>query len=230
MYAQQQALDVIASNLANASSTGFKSDRLTFREALDRSVYAPGERQPRLLGRLGGGALVEGSAFTPGQGPIVPTSNPLDVSLDGDGYFSVKAPGGTRYTRAGSFQTDAKGRLVTGDGLPVLGKNGEITAPPNQQVQIDEQGNVLAGGKPLDQLAIVTGQMKKEGNGLYTGGGQPVAKPRVRPNSLEGSNVNVVEEMVAMIETTRTFEANQRVVQAHDETLSKAISDLARLS
>jgi len=230
MYAQQQALDVLANNLANVNTTAFKSDRLNFREALDRNVYAPGESRPRWLGRLGGGALVEGQNFQPEQGSVVQTGNPLDVAIEGDGYFSVKGPQGTRYTRTGSFQLDAGRRLTTRDGLPVLGQNGEITVPPGQNASIDASGKITAGGKTLDTLAVVTGGVSKEGFNLYAGAARPATTTKLQTGALEGSNVNSVREMVAMIETVRTFEANQKVVQAHDETLQKAINDLARLS
>jgi flagellar basal-body rod protein FlgF len=229
MYAQQQALDVIANNLANADTIGFKSDRLTFREALDRSVYSPGEDHPRLVGRLGGGAVVEGAAFTPDQGPALATGGRMDVLLDEDAFLSVQSPQGVRYTKNGSLQLDASRKLVTRDGLPVLGEKGEITIPSGATPEIDPSGNVRADGTVIDRLAIVSGQLTKEGNGLYSGEAQPVANPTLMVGHLEGSNVNAIREVVAMIEVMRVFEANQKVVQAHDDALRRAISDLAQI-
>jgi flagellar basal-body rod protein FlgF len=230
MYAQQQALDVIANNLANVNSTGFKADRLTFREALAKESFSPGEAKPRLLGTLGCGALVEGTTSSLEQGPMVQTGGALDVAIEGDGYFSVKTAAGTRYTRAGSFQLDATGKVVTKNGDPVLGARGEITVPSNAKVEIDEKGNVTADGSTVDTLAMVTGNLSKQGNGLYSGTAKPAIDTKVTSGYIEGSTVNAVQEMVAMIETMRVFEANQKVLQAHDETLSKAVNDLARMS
>lgn len=229
MHAQQLALDVIAGNLANANSTAFKSDRLSFREALDREVHAPGEAATRTVGRLGGGAVVEGRTMLGTQGALIPTGNALDVAIEGEGYFSVRTPAGVRYTRAGSFQVDATGMLTTRDGHPVLGSNGPIQVPRGATPTIDPTGLVQAGGATLDRLAVVTGDLTKAGNGLYVGAAKPLANPRLEPGYLEASNVNAVTEMVHMIATLRVFEANQRVVQAQDETLQKAVNDLARL-
>jgi flagellar basal-body rod protein FlgF len=229
MLAQQQMLDVIANNLANINTTGFKSDRVTFREALDRSVYSTGDRQPRLLGRLGSGALVEGSAFTPDQGPSIPTGRTIDVAIEGEGFFTVRTPQGLRYTRDGSFLVDSQRRLVTKDGNLVVGQNGDITMPPGSDAGISDTGIVMVNGQKVDSLAIVTGRLKKQGKGLYAGSPQPVATPTLKAGALEGSNVSAIQEMVRMIETMRVFDANQRVVQAQDETLQKAVNDLARL-
>ena len=230
MYAQQQKLDVIANNLANVNSTGFKADRLTFREALAKEVFSTGDSKPRPLGTLGCGAIVEEAVSPQEQGPMVQTGGPLDVAFDGDGYFSVKADAGTRYTRAGSFNLDVTGKLVTKNGDPVLGSRGEITVPTNATVAIDDKGDVTADGSVVDTLAIVTGNLTKEGNSLYSGKATPATNVKLTSGYIEGSNVNAVQEMVAMIETMRVFEANQKVLQAHDETLSKTVNDLARMS
>jgi flagellar basal-body rod protein FlgF len=97
-------------------------------------------------------------------------------------------------------------------------------------VEIDDKGDVTTDGSVVDSLAIATGNLTKQGNSLYFGAAKPATNIKLTSGYVEGSNVNAVQEMVAMIETMRVFEANQKVLQAHDETLSKTVNDLARMS
>jgi flagellar basal-body rod protein FlgF len=163
------------------------------------------------------------------QGAIRNTGNAYDLAIAGDGFFSVQAATGVRYTRDGSFSVDARNQLVTARGEPILDRNNRpITIPPgNERPTIDEQGNVIAGGRTIATLAITVldpQSLRKQGDDLYQGTVQRGAAPgRVEQGYLEQSNVNSVREMVDLIETMRSFEASQKVTQSLDETLGKAI-------
>jgi|JI10StandDraft_1071094.scaffolds.fasta_scaffold28396_2 flagellar basal-body rod protein FlgF len=220
--AQSNALDVTANNVANASTTGFRAARVTFAEALSRA------RSPDV-------ALVGG--LTPAvdlqPGAIATTGNPLDVALDGDGYFAVDAPGGVRYTRAGAFEVDATGTLRTTSGLAVRSADGGPLQIPTEatQISIGEDGAVSTELGPVGSLALATfapGAMRHDGGSLFTAAGAPTAgpPPRVVQGALEGSNVNVVRGVVDLVKVSRTYESLLRMIQGFHDVESRAARDL----
>ena len=240
--AAMKRLDTIANNLANAATNGFKQDRLTF-----DSVLA-GNRNPPAVppGTTADPVLLQERLQTDySTGPVVQTGNPLDVALQGDGFFVVRTPDGVAYTRQGNFRLAADGTLVTANGYPLLSRAGgrpeegqPIRLNATGKPVVDSQGNITINGEPVGALAIYDFdkpyQLKKMGEACFTAGGG--AAPRVAgamtsvlQGALEQSNVNTVAEMVNMIDANRYFESCQRVVRSFDDMAAKAINDLARV-
>lgn len=248
MDAQQTNLDIIANNLANASTTGFKRSRADFEDLLSetiRSATAPtaqggGRPEPLQVG-LGVRNATTTRSFS--QGDLTSTQNSLDVAIEGNGFFRIqRANGDYAYTRAGSFRTDATGRLVTQSGEIV---DPSITIPTDAtSVTIRADGTVLAAvpGRtdPTElgqiHLALFTnnGGLESLGSNLYgatAASGQPVIlKPgeqgagSLSQGYLENANVQAVTEMVNMITTQRAYEMNSKVIQTGDQMLAKLTS------
>ncbi len=245
MTAQQTQLDVISHNLANVSTTGFKRNNAVFEDLIYqnlRQVGANTTEQNQLptglhLG-LGVRTVATSRNFT--QGSLQETKNNLDVAINGNGFFEVTMPDGTLgYTRDGSFQVDAQGRLVTSSGLPVA--NG-ITIPPNTlSVSISADGVVSAlvsGNTQPQQLGslamsnfINPAGLEPVGQNLFkesAASGQPQQGTPgsnglgfIKQGFLESSNINVVEELVNMIQTQRAYEMNSKAIQTSDQMLAK---------
>ncbi|HEX3765034.1 MAG TPA: flagellar basal-body rod protein FlgF [Kofleriaceae bacterium] len=220
--AQSNALDATANNIANASTTGFHGDRVTFREALTAA------RSPDVATVGAGTTRVDSQA-----GALMPTGNPLDLALDGDGYFGVATPNGPRYTRAGNFQLDATGKLVTADGFALRGQGGApITAPPGaQNLAVAADGTVSADGAEIGKLELVRfppAQVKREGGSLFSATGRPIAgsAPNVRSGMLESSNVNVVRGVVDLVKVSRTYQSLMQVIQGYHDVESRAAREL----
>jgi flagellar basal-body rod protein FlgG len=229
MAARQKAQDVLAMNLANVNTTGFKADRPVFETALQRTLYRVEGTGATPIGTLSAGALLTTTYTDLQPGPLMRTGNPLDVAIEGEGYFAVQTPAGIRYTRNGAFSLNAEGILITREGFPVLGTQGVIRLPRNATLEIGEDGSLRIDGKVVDRLQIVQGTMRKDTNGWLVGNATPVATPRLITGMLEGANVNIVREMVEMIEYLRAYETHQRAIQAQDETLGRAINEIARI-
>jgi flagellar basal-body rod protein FlgF len=229
MAARQKAQDVLAMNLANVNTTGFKADRPVFETALQRTLYCVERTGATPIGTLSAGALLTTTYTDLQPGPLMRTGNPLDVAIEGEGYFAVQTPAGIRYTRNGAFSLNAEGILSTREGFAVLGTQGVIRLPRSATLEIGEDGSLRIDGKVVDRLQIVQGTMRKDTNGWLVGNATPVATPRLITGMLEGANVNIVREMVEMIEYLRAYETHQRAIQAQDETLGRAINEIARI-
>jgi flagellar basal-body rod protein FlgG len=232
MLADQLRQDVIANNLANATTPGYKGDRAV--ESAFASMLLQQTTSGAAVGPLGLGARIDDVATDQTQGSLRETGNDLDLAVAGDGFFAVRTPTGVAFTRDGAFSTDVRGQIVTADGDPVLSTgNQPITIPGGQKPTIDAQGVVSAGGQVLGRLQVSLLDPKtiaKQGDDLYTGTpGAIGAKGTVRQGFLEQSNVNTVREMVDLIETMRSFESDQKVSQAIDETLGKAANDIGKV-
>lgn len=238
--AQEKRLEVITNNLANVNTAGFKKDHPLF-----EGIGLPPGPNAGLSGSITPGPTFEilHHVFTDfSSGPIRMTGEPLDIAIEGEGFFSVQTPGGVRYTRGGSFTLDAQGQITTHDGFPLLGTGGPITLPPGS-IQIDAEGRLSVkgtevGAQPteVDTLALYRfsdpSQLKKVGNTLFEsagGGAVPFPEGRVSQGALEGANVNPVEEMVAMITVMRLYESAQKAIQTADEVASKAANEVGRL-
>ncbi|MFL6661611.1 MAG: flagellar hook-basal body protein [Rhizobacter sp.] len=216
----------LSNNLANATTPAFRREIVygrPFAQLLESgaraNALALGVPEPQL-------------AFDPLQGTLRATGAPLDVALQGEGWFEVGTPEGPAYTRQGDFQLDARGRLVAHGGLPVQGLGGELTFGGGA-LRIDDQGRVFEDGRPAGQLRVVRFQrqsgLEPLGGGLYRASaeaGSTVATPQVRQGFLESSNVTTANEMVRLIETMRHFEANQKLIQSYDDSLGRVIRTL----
>ena len=245
MVAQETKLDTIANNLANANTVGYKRQDAEFEDLLYQNVRsasadatgtaAPGGTQ------VGSGARVVATTRGFAQGPIQQTDNPLDVAIEGNGLFAVtRRTGEVAYTRSGSLKVDVQGRLCTSDGLAV---EPPINVPPDvTSITIAADGSVsatMAGQRaptPLGQLQLVTfpnpNGLTALGHNLFeasASSGEPVVgapgengRGTILQGALEGSNVEVVNEMIGLIRTQRAYEINSKVISAADEMLRNA--------
>ncbi|MCS7208129.1 MAG: flagellar basal-body rod protein FlgF [Fimbriimonadales bacterium] len=230
MAARQKAQDAIANNLANLNTTGFKADRPVFATVYERQLYRVEGTRSQPIGTLSAGAIVRELYTDLQAGALLTTGNPLDLAIDGVGFFAIQTPQGIRYTRSGAFQLNAQGVLTTREGYPVLSVSDQpIQVPRDAEIRIGENGAVQANGVVVGQLQIAQGNLLKDAEGYFVGVAQPVANPRLVAGALEASNVNMVREMVRMIETIRAYEAHQKLIHAHDETLAKAVNELAKV-
>lgn len=239
----EMRLNLSANNLANVNTTGYKRDRVSFedtfmRYAHDYHVDPRGNlREKELLPRadLVAKPRLAEQQIDFSQGALQATGNPLDLAIQGQGFFKVAAPGGPYYTRNGAFHRNAEGMLVTDQDYPVLGNGGPIQLPEGRTVTVDGTGGLYVDDAQVGQLDVVTVQnqdmLQKYGANLYMA--QPGAtiqegvalagRTEVAQGYLEKPNVEVVEEMVNMIETQRTFEAYQKVISGSNDLDTKAI-------
>ncbi len=230
MLAELARQDVVANNLANADSVGYKRDNLTevpFSEYL-MNAYAKGKATP--IGQLGLGVDVISRYSDFGPGAITVTDNPTDFAIEGNAFFAVERNGAVAYTRAGNFLVNQDNVLVTQNGDPVLGENGSITV--NGPFTVSPAGEVMENGQVIARLRLAaTAGMIKQGDSYYTNSSDtpaPAGDYQVIQGALERSNVNSIREMVQMITVTRSYDANQKVLTAQDDTLGKAVNDLAK--
>jgi flagellar basal-body rod protein FlgG len=248
MDAQQLRMDVISNNLANASTTGFKKTRAEFEDLLSETLVgatgpaARGGGQPTPL-QVGLGVRTGSTTRSFGQGELTQTSNPLDLAIQGQGFFRVqRANGEPGYTRAGNFRVDATGKIVTQHGEQV---EPGITVPADAtQITINADGTVMAtipgrsGDSELGQIDLYTfpnsGGLSAVGANLFAQTSASGDAVRTRPGEngsgtlgqgmLEGANVKAVEEMIDMISTQRAYELNSKVIQSADQMLQRLTS------
>jgi flagellar basal-body rod protein FlgF len=240
MLAESLRADVTANNLANANTGGFKKDFAIMKDYASRQIRRidDGEKEPE-IGAMGAGAQLDAISTSHAAGTMQPTNNSLDFALAGKGFFAVETPGGVRYTRNGAFTRNSAGELVTQDGYRVLGQNGPINLEPAGKagkVTAAEDGRIF-----LDEVENNTFQLfdfedetrlRKEGANLFRppeGVEAQAATPKVQQGFIEGSNVNVISEMLNMISGFRAYETNSKVVQAHDTMLDKAVNEVAKV-
>jgi flagellar basal-body rod protein FlgF len=215
-------LSTISQNLTNTTTPAYKRE-VPFEQALQRAGAEEAYGLP----------AAQASAVDQRHGTLRFTGNPLDLALDGDGFFEVQTESGMAYTRRGDFRVDANGRLVTQGGQLVQGLGGPLqlsTAAPT----IERDGRILDGEKLIGQLKLVSfghpEQLTRTGGGLFQAAEAPTVlsdgATKVRQSHLEASNVNVASEMVKLVETMRHFEATQKVVQGVDEMMERALRKL----
>lgn len=221
--ATMQRQDVLAHNLANVSTNGFREELQSF-----RAVPVLGEgASTRAF------ALETSTGYNPAPGQVVATGRSLDVALKGGAWLAVQGPDGTEaYTRAGALDVNAEGTLVTRSGLTVLGGGGPISVPPNAELSIAGDGTVSArvpGGvpAPVGRLKLVSSErpLLRGEDGLFRGpDGDLDADPaaQVQDGALEGSNVSAVGAMVAMIAAARQFEAQMKSMQTAEKDEQQA--------
>ena len=244
MDAQQTQMDVISNNLANVSTTGFKKSRPVFEDLLYQTLRQPGaqsSQQTQLPSglQLGVGVRTVATERLFSQGSLTQTNNPLDLAINGNGFFQIQMPDGTTaYTRDGSFQTDSQGMLVTSSGYPLLPN---VSVPSNAiQVTIarDGTGTVTLPGNTTTQLPQIqlatfvnpTG-LQSQGENLFletaASGTPQINAPGtngvgvLNQTFIESSNVNVAEELVNMIIAQRAYELNSRAITTSDQMLQK---------
>src|SRR5579859_6471303 len=236
--ALERQLDVVANNIANVNTVGYKADGSLFEEYL-RS----GAHEDNFVGLDRRLSYVQdrGAYRRFAQGPVEQTKNPLDVAIDGSAFLAVQTPAGERYTRDGGLQLNNQGQLVTAAGNPVLGTGGPITfQPTDHDINITPDGTitVVEGNSRTDsirgKLRLVSfadaQNLLKEGLNLYTAGegsAQPDAKSAVRQGFIEKSNVNAVAEMSHLMEVTRAYTQISTLLQQQSDLHKTAIQQLA---
>jgi flagellar basal-body rod protein FlgG len=243
--AQQTQLDVISNNLANVSTAGYKRSRAVFEDLLYQTVRQPGAQSTQQTQlptglQLGTGVRPVATERLFTQGNLQNTANPLDVAVNGQGFFQVSLPDGTTaYTRDGSFHLDAQGQIVTSSGYTL---SPAITIPANAQaitigrdgiVSVTQPGQAAPTQVGSLQLAtfINASGLQARGENLYVetaSSGTPTTNTPgsngagvVQQSYIETSNVNVVEELVSMIQTQRAYELNSKAVQTADQMLAR---------
>jgi flagellar basal-body rod protein FlgF len=216
MLAEQVRQDLIAHDLANASTPGYKADRVTTRSFGDLLLQDTSSGQP--IGALGLGTRVDSQVTDLTPGPLRDTGEPLDFAVEGEGFFAVRTDGGVRYTRDGQFQVSSRGTLVSAQGDDVLG-------PDGQPVRVGADGTIASSAIGVTQLDAA----RREGDNLFTGTPGGAAAGIVRAGALEGSAVDAITTMVDMISSLRAFEAGQRVITTIDSTLGKATNQVGAI-
>jgi flagellar basal-body rod protein FlgF len=234
MLAQGIRTDVLTNNLANVDTSGYRRQAAELQAFPEQLLMRQEKAKFTQIGRLGTGALVVGVHNSFLQGRIHTTGNPFDIAIDGPGFFVIDTPGQRSYTRDGSFTVNVGGWLTTQDGFRVLGQNGPIYIGDASQVEINSEGLVIVDGVERDRLLIVEfpdrrGLVNQGGNRYHASAaaGLPFRyNASVIQGSIEMANVNTVREMVNLIEVQRAYEANQKVIQAFDETLGKLVNEI----
>jgi flagellar basal-body rod protein FlgF len=241
----QIRMEVLANNLSNVNTVGFKEDRTVFRAYLPSSSDSIEGDYQEALGTGGPGFFpsylannyhlaFEGTRtnFSPGQ--LKFTGNALDLGLEGDGFFCIQTQEGTQYTRKGNFTINNEGVLATQEGLPVLGEGGQIKVD-GTDISIDTEGNVSVDGKQAGTLKIVnfsdSRALKKVGNTLFVPADPDIIEEsadgvKINQGSIELSNVDGLRVMTEMIEVLRAYESYKKVIQSVDDATSKAINDV----
>lgn len=226
----QRKMDIIANNMANMNTAGFKSDELKFEEYLSPVArvdgFQTGDRQvrfvsdPHMVRNLSAGAQKQ-------------TGRELDLAISEDGWMVVSTPQGERYTKNGQLHLTGDGLLVTSEGAPVLGEGGEIGFDPGESdIVIGKDGTISTSAGTKGRLRLVRFEnpqmMQKHGSSLYSSNEPPVNDDRitVTQGAYETSNVNPIKQMTEMIETVRAYTSVSKMLEASDESRGKAIRQL----
>ena len=255
MVNEMKRLDVLANNLANADTTGYKKEGTTSRTFADemslRLKDSSNAYMPKKLGGITYGVHL-GQVYTDySTGSFKVTDNTTDFAIDGNGFFAIAftdKQGNTsvKYTRDGSFTVNTEGYLVTKDGDYVLNatgamngdpsRNNFIQVDPNATVTVNKMGYVIQNDQVVGTLGVVDvdnyDYLEKYGENMYNlldGGNRIATDAKVEQGELETSNVNVVNEMVNMITIQRAYEANQKVITSIDSTLDRAVNNVGRV-
>jgi len=213
---QELKFDTVSNNLANINTNAFKKDVVSFNRMLTLKNISTIDLTP---------------------GPVRYTGNRLDIALETPGFFKVRTPEGVRYTRDGAFTVNEEGVLVNQNGDPVMGENGTIQIT-GERVTIERDGRVISENDLAGKIAVVDfdkpSLLAKEGRSYYLYKGEekgirPAGEVQMQQGYLEGSNVNLTEEMIKMVETMRAYESVQKAMQSIDEMNSKMVNDAGLL-
>jgi flagellar basal-body rod protein FlgF len=230
---QEQALELVAHNLANLSTSGYRSQQMTFRSLLAGDTAVNANPLNIAVNNFG---VLSGTRLDLTSGSLTPTGNPLDAAIAGIGFFAVQSAQGVLYTRAGSFHVGGTGQLLTSDGDPVLGQLGPITLP-NGNVAISSDGTISVDGNVVDRLNLVEcppgTNLTAVGNSTYSappGTAIPAVESTVRQGMIEGSNVSAMDGVVQLIAVQRNTELLSRAMTAFDSQLNQtAVQDLPKV-
>ena len=232
--------DVVANNLANSESVGFKRDVATFQQRLTEATE---RRRPELtnplLEKLGGGIFASPSMVDARQGELEPTGNAMDVAIEGKGFFAVRDGGESRLTRNGQFAVDRKGRLIlsNGEGQAVLDPTGKpITLAPGLPTSIAQDGTITQAGQPVGQVGVFDvpnpEHLIKRGGTLLGHPGQTLVAGTgsLRSEFVERANIDPATELAELMETQRQLEANANMIRYQDQTLGRLVNEVGKIS
>jgi flagellar basal-body rod protein FlgF len=232
LKAQLDALEILANNIANLNTTGFKGEKAFF-TYLNQSLQTS-QDSVDMSATINRSVLARGALDT-SAGSLLSTNRDLDVAIEGNGFLVVETPRGIRYTRNGNLQLNAQSILTTFDGYPVLGTNGRPIALGSGKIRINTDGEVALEDVPVDRLKVVAfedvSMLAKEGGSLFVfrgeAGSEKAANAAVKSGYLEQSNVNPVSSIVQMVNILRHFEAIQKSVSLEmNDINAKAIEKL----
>ncbi len=232
--ALEHQLDVIANNVANVDTAGFKVESLII-ETDPVALPANGNT----AGSTVNFALDAGITRDFGQGALKEGGGPFALAIQGAGFFQVSTPQGTRYTRDGRFTLDSQGRMVTMSGQPLQGDGGDITVDPAKgEIKVAQDGTVSQGGQTIGKIGLVTFSsltaLSKAGDGLYSNVSnlqpQPVTNSRVLQNMTEASNVEPITQITKLIEVSRAYERVSQMLQTTGALSTNSIDTLGRLN
>ncbi len=231
--AAYRSMDVIANNLANASTPGFKREAAKFEEFVTQVRPAEGQTGTQSVSFVKDAGIMRDIS----QGNIENTGAPFDLAINGQGYFKVQTPQGDRYTRDGHFTLNQEGQLVTSGGYALQGDGGAITITPDDgQVQIGADGTISGKSGQIGKIAVMDfanpRSLTKQGANLYDAGSQAAntaTDATVRQGMLESSNVQPVIEISHMIEVMRAYEATATLNQSQQDLARQAIDKLGRM-
>ena len=230
MRARMESLDLLANNVANASTGGYKADREFY------SLYAAPESAPLDPDPASTMPVIERHWTDLSQGVLQPTGNALDVALSGKGFFTVDGPGGPLYTRSGNFHLAADGKLVTSEGYPVRStSNVPLTLTGASAIDISSDGTVRQNGAVIGQLGIVdftsTAGLSKQGSTYFRAGGQAStpSSAAVEQGKLEASNSGTADAAVRLVGIMRQFEMLQKAVSLGADMSKQAIEQVAKV-
>lgn len=244
MNTQMKRLDVITNNLANVDTAGYKKNDAIISSFPDMLMTKINDTRnninmPTPIGKVTLGAQVDEIYTNFAQGSFVRTDEKFNLAIQGDGFFVVNTPNGDeRYTRDGAFVIDMNGQLTTHEGNKVMGQNGVITLNDDyltriNEVYIDDSGTVNINGEYIDTIRMINFEdnnaLQKIGDNLYQGdNAQAPFQGTLIQGFVESSNVNPVTAMVDMITVSRTYEANQKMIQTHDNLMGKAVNEVGK--
>ncbi len=238
MATQADKLDVLTNNLTNVDTTGYKKEKLISRSFSDVLVQRLNDPYvmsiSNKLGYQNDGVHIDEVVTDFSQSGFDQTARLSDLALEGTGFFVIDTPEGNMYTRDGNFFVNADGDLVTSDGYYLAGENGHIRVGDGE-FAIDSQGYVIVDGQTVNRVSLATFDdltgLRKNADNLYTTN-QPARTPadiQVKQGFLETSNVDTAEELVKMMEVTRAFSFNQRVLTMMDQSLEKTVNEVGRV-
>ncbi|MGD0300882.1 MAG: flagellar basal-body rod protein FlgF [Bryobacteraceae bacterium] len=233
MRSSMQSLDLLANNMANASTSGYKGDSEFHTVYTSEAADADATELPVTL------PMIERRWTDFAQGLLEPTNNPMDFGLSGKGFFVVKGPNGPLYTRNGNFRMSPDGTVVTSDGYPLLGQDGQPVKATDtgQPLQVSIDGSVIQNGQPLGQVHLVDFKdptaLSKQGNNYYhnVSGKDPLdaTEAQIYQGKVEASNVSAAHGAVRLVNVTRQFEMMQKAISIANDMNKEAIEQVAKV-
>ncbi len=231
LRARMESLDMLANNLANTETGGYKTDREFYNLYVGEETAGSADAWPAAL------PVVEKPWTDFSQGTLRPTGNALDLGLSGKGFFAVDGPGGTLYTRNGNVRVSAAGQLVSAEGYPVRMAGGaKVTIQPSSALQVAPDGTMRQDGQTLGSIELVDfpdpGAVAKQGSSYFrsTQAPQPAASVEVQQGKLESSNVTPAESAVRLVSVMRQFEMLQKAVAMGAQMNRQAVEEVARVA